>query len=137
MAVGAESSRGAQRAERETWTRSDVDTVIVYDPWWKPAMERQAMDGAHRIGQDKPVFVHRPIAENTVEAAIQRLQARKQALADTLFEGTGWGPLGLNPYRLARDIPGVGFVTADAIAMKLAIEKVEIMKVRSGIMSFL
>ena len=64
MAVGAESSRGAQRAERETWTRSDVDTVIVYDPWWKPAMERQAMDGAHRIGQDKPVFVHRPIAEN-------------------------------------------------------------------------
>ena len=72
-----------------------ADTVIVYDPWWNPAVERQAMDRAHRIGQDKPVFVHRLIAENTVEAAIQRMQARKQALADALFEGTGQGPLAL------------------------------------------
>ena len=72
-----------------------ADTVIVYDPWWNPAVERQAMDRAHRIGQDKPVFVHRQIAENTVEAAIQRMQARKQALADALFEGTGEGPLAL------------------------------------------
>ena len=72
-----------------------ADTVIVYDPWWNPAVERQAMDRAHRIGQNKPVFVHRLIAENTVEAAIQRMQARKQALADALFEGTGRGPLGL------------------------------------------
>ncbi len=72
-----------------------ADTVIVYDPWWNPAAERQAIDRAHRIGQDKPVFVHRLIAENTVEAAIQRLQARKQALADALFKGTGRGPLGL------------------------------------------
>ena len=60
-----------------------------------PATERQAMDRAHRIGQDKPVFVHRLIAENTVEAAIQRMQARKQALADALFEGAARGPLGL------------------------------------------
>ena len=72
-----------------------ADTVIVYDPWWNPATERQAMDRAHRIGQDKPVFVHRLIAENTVEAAIQQMQTRKQALADALFEGTGQGPLGL------------------------------------------
>ena len=72
-----------------------ADTVIVYDPWWNPAVERQAMDRAHRIGQDKPVFEHRLIAENTVEAAIQRMQARKQALADALFEGTGEGPLAL------------------------------------------
>jgi len=72
-----------------------VDRVIVYDPWWNPAVERQAMDRAHRIGQDKPVFVHRRIAENTVEAAIQRMQARKQALTDALFEGTGRGTLGL------------------------------------------
>ena len=72
-----------------------ADTVIVYDPWWNPAVERQAMDRAHRIGQDKPVFVHRLIAENTVEAGIQRMQARKQALADALFEGTGQGPLAL------------------------------------------
>ena len=72
-----------------------ADTVIIYDPWWNPAVERQAMDRAHRIGQDKPVFVHRLIAENTVEAIIQRMQARKQALADALFEGTGQGPVGL------------------------------------------
>ena len=72
-----------------------ADTVILYDPWWNPAVERQAMDRAHRIGQDKPVFVHRLIAENTVEAAIQRMQKRKQALADALFEGTGHGPLAL------------------------------------------
>ena len=71
-----------------------ADTVIIYDPWWNPAVERQAMDRAHRIGQDKPVFVHRLIAENTVEAAIQTMQRRKQALADALFEGTR-GPLAL------------------------------------------
>ena len=73
-----------------------ADTVVVYDPWWNPAVERQAMDRAHRIGQDKPVFVHRLIADNTVEAAIQRIQAKKQALADALFDGTGQGPLALD-----------------------------------------
>ncbi len=55
----------------------------------------RVVDRAHRIGQDKPVFVHRLIAEDTVEAAIQRMQARKQALADALFEGPGQGPLAL------------------------------------------
>ena len=78
-----------------------ADTVIVYDPWWNPAVERQAMDRAHRIGQDKPVFVHRLIAENTVEAAIQVMQARKQALADALFEGAGGGPLALTEQDMA------------------------------------
>ncbi|MDE0507608.1 MAG: DEAD/DEAH box helicase [Gammaproteobacteria bacterium] len=73
-----------------------ADTVLLYDPWWNPAVERQAMDRAHRIGQDKPVFVHKLIAEGTVEAAIQGMQARKQALADALFEGAGGGPLGLS-----------------------------------------
>ena len=72
-----------------------ADTVILYDPWWNPAVERQAMDRAHRIGQDKPVFVHRLIAEGTVEATIREMQARKQALADALFEGGGKGPLSL------------------------------------------
>ena len=71
-----------------------ADTAIVYDPWWNPAVERQAIDRAHCIGQDKPVFVHRLIAENTVEAAIQTMQRRKQALADALFEDTR-GPLAL------------------------------------------
>ncbi len=71
-------------------TLTAADTVILYDPWWNPATERQAMDRAHRIGQTRPVFVYRLIATSTVEAAIQDMQARKQALADALFaEGTG------------------------------------------------
>jgi len=67
-------------------TLTAADTVILYDPWWNPATERQAMDRAHRIGQTKPVFVYRLIAEGTVEAAMQDLQKRKQALADALFD---------------------------------------------------
>ena len=53
------------------------------------------MDRVHRIGQDKPVFVHRLIAEASVEAAIQEMQTRQQALADAPFEGGGEGPLTL------------------------------------------
>jgi superfamily II DNA or RNA helicase len=64
---------------------TEADTVILYDPWWNPAVERQAMDRTHRIGQDKPVFVHRLVAAGTVEEKILAMQARKQALADALF----------------------------------------------------
>lgn len=67
-------------------TLTEADTVILYDPWWNPAVERQAMDRAHRIGQDKPVFVHRLVAAGTVEERILDMQARKQALADALFD---------------------------------------------------
>jgi len=67
-------------------TLTAADTVILYDPWWNPAVERQAMDRAHRIGQDKPVFVHRLITEGTVETQIEAIQARKQDLADALFD---------------------------------------------------
>lgn len=67
-------------------TLTQADTVILYDPWWNPAVERQAMDRAHRIGQDKPVFVHRLVASGTVEEKILNMQQRKQALADALFE---------------------------------------------------
>ncbi len=59
-----------------------ADTVIHYDPWWNPAVERQATDRAHRIGQDKPVFVYKLLAENTVEEKILRLQQKKMALAE-------------------------------------------------------
>ncbi|GAB5470023.1 MAG: hypothetical protein Kilf2KO_30530 [Rhodospirillales bacterium] len=78
-----------------------ADTVILYDPWWNPAVERQAMDRAHRIGQDKKVFVYRLVAEGTVEAAIQELQAKKQALADALFEGRSAGEIGFSEDDLA------------------------------------
>ena len=73
-----------------------ADTVIIYDPWWNPAVERQAMDRAHRIGQDKPVFVYKLIAEGSVEAAILNMQSRKQALTDGLFEGTRGGGIGMH-----------------------------------------
>lgn len=62
-----------------------ADTVVLYDPWWNPAAEDQAIDRAHRIGQDKPVFVYRLVAQGTVEERMLDLQARKRALADALY----------------------------------------------------
>jgi SNF2 family DNA or RNA helicase len=64
-----------------------ADTVIHYDPWWNPAVENQATDRAHRIGQDKKVFVYKLITAGTVEEKIQELQKRKQEIADALFSG--------------------------------------------------
>lgn len=66
-----------------------ADTVIHYDPWWNPAAEAQASDRAHRIGQDKPVFVYRLICANTVEQRIEALKARKAELADAILSGGG------------------------------------------------
>ena len=62
-----------------------ADTVILYDPWWNPAVEAQAIDRAHRIGQTKPVFVHRLIARGTIEEKILALQDKKRSLAATLW----------------------------------------------------
>ncbi|MEE9411574.1 MAG: DEAD/DEAH box helicase, partial [Methylococcales bacterium] len=73
-----------------------ADVVIHYDPWWNPAVENQATDRAHRIGQDKAVFVYKLISENTVEDKIIALQQKKQALADNVYGGKGkaqQGPL--------------------------------------------
>ena len=64
---------------------TEADTVILYDPWWNPAVEAQAIDRAHRIGQSKPVFVHRLIAAGTVEEKMLALQSRKRALAEGLW----------------------------------------------------
>src|SRR6185437_3238145 len=62
-----------------------ADTIIHYDPWWNPAVEAQATDRAHRIGQDKPVFVYKLIAQRTVEEKIMQLQADKHALVSQLY----------------------------------------------------
>ena len=59
-----------------------ADHVFLVDPWWNPAVEDQAADRAHRIGQDKPVFVYRLVARDTVEERILALQSTKRALAD-------------------------------------------------------
>jgi SNF2 family DNA or RNA helicase len=63
-----------------------ADTVIHYDPWWNPQVERQATDRAHRIGQDKPVFVYKLIAAGSVEEKIVALQEKKAALVRGVLE---------------------------------------------------
>lgn len=65
----------------------EADTVILYDPWWNPAVEAQAADRAHRIGQSKPVFVYKLLVENSVEETILGLQEHKRALADAIYSG--------------------------------------------------
>jgi superfamily II DNA or RNA helicase len=63
-----------------------ADTVIHFDPWWNSAAEQQATDRAHRIGQDKPVFVYKLIAERTVEERILALQQQKHQLLEVLYQ---------------------------------------------------
>jgi SNF2 family DNA or RNA helicase len=64
-----------------------ADHVFLLDPWWNPAAEDQAADRAHRIGQDRPVLVHRLIAQDTVEERILALQEKKRALAGVATDG--------------------------------------------------
>jgi SNF2 family DNA or RNA helicase len=68
---------------------TSADTVIHYDPWWNPAVEDQASDRAHRIGQTKSVFVYKLIAADTVEERIVELQERKAALASLALSEDG------------------------------------------------
>lgn len=62
-----------------------ADTVIHYDPWWNPAVEEQATDRAHRIGQDKTVHVMKMITKGTIEEKIFKLQQRKKELSDSVI----------------------------------------------------
>ena len=64
-----------------------ADTVIHYDPWWNPAVENQATDRAHRIGQKNQVFVYKLVAQGTIEERILALQERKAALAESMYSG--------------------------------------------------
>ena len=64
---------------------TQADTVIHYDPWWNPAVETQATDRAHRIGQTKQVMVYKLVAQGTIEERILALQERKAALASSLY----------------------------------------------------
>ena len=61
---------------------TEADYVFILDPWWNPAAENQAINRAHRIGQDKHVFVYRFITEDSIEEKIQKLKERKSSLAD-------------------------------------------------------
>ncbi len=68
-----------------------ADYVIHMDPWWNPAVEAQATDRAHRIGQTKPVFVYKLVAENTVEEKVIELQEKKKQLFDSVVDGEALG----------------------------------------------
>ena len=65
-----------------------ADYVIHLDPWWNPAVEDQATDRAHRIGQTRPVTVYRLVAKDTIEEQILRLHGAKLALVAGILEGT-------------------------------------------------
>ncbi|MFJ6044154.1 SNF2-related protein [Brachybacterium paraconglomeratum] len=68
-------------------TLTEADYVFLLDPWWNPAAENQAVDRAHRIGQDRQVMVYRMIAEDTIEEKVLALQRRKAELFDSLTDG--------------------------------------------------
>ncbi|MCK5800069.1 MAG: DEAD/DEAH box helicase, partial [Deltaproteobacteria bacterium] len=75
-----------------------ADHIFLLDPWWNPAVEAQAADRAHRIGQTRPVLIHRLVAEDTVEEQMLVLQEKKRALAAAALVGSA-GEAG----RLTRD----------------------------------
>ena len=66
---------------------TSADYVIHYDPWWNPAVEAQATDRTHRIGQTKQVFSYKLICQNTVEEKILQLQETKKGIADSIVPG--------------------------------------------------
>ncbi len=63
-----------------------ADYVMILDPWWNPAVEEQAINRAHRIGQDKKVMIYRFISLDTVEEKIQKLQSKKARLAESFIK---------------------------------------------------
>src|SRR5262249_25249484 len=66
-----------------------ADNVIILDPWWNPAVEDQAADRAHRIGQTRPVTVYRLVAKDTIEEKILELHETKRALVEDVLAGSG------------------------------------------------
>lgn len=72
-------------------TLTEADYVYVMDPWWNPAAQAQAIDRAHRIGQDKKVTVYRLVAQGTIEHKVVALQERKQGLVDAVMDDTSFG----------------------------------------------
>ena len=65
---------------------TSADYVYLLDPWWNPAVEAQAIDRSHRIGQTQQVFAYRLIAKDTVEQKILELQQKKRDLADAILD---------------------------------------------------
>ena len=72
-------------------TLTEADYVYIMDPWWNPSVEAQAINRAHRIGQDRAVNVYRLVAQDTIEEKVCQLQAHKQRLIDTVVDDVGDG----------------------------------------------
>ena len=66
-----------------------ADYVFVMDPWWNPAVEEQAIDRAHRIGQERPVNVYRLVTKGTIEEKVSQLQQRKRDLFTSVVKSSG------------------------------------------------
>ncbi|HET7387314.1 MAG TPA: DEAD/DEAH box helicase [Nocardioidaceae bacterium] len=76
-------------------TLTEADYVFVLDPWWNPAVEAQAVDRTHRIGQTRPVMVYRLVAVDTIEQKVMELKARKQQLFAQVVDGGGAASAGI------------------------------------------
>ncbi|NDC37696.1 MAG: DEAD/DEAH box helicase, partial [Proteobacteria bacterium] len=74
---------------------ASANTVIIYDPWWNPAVESQAVDRAHRIGQRRTVNVYRMVTEESIEQKIMDLKARKSKIVDALVNESAFSPRAL------------------------------------------
>ncbi|WP_161600204.1 DEAD/DEAH box helicase [Serinicoccus marinus] len=88
-------------------TLTEADYVFVLDPWWNPAVEAQAVDRTHRIGQDKTVMVYRLVAEGTIEEKVVALQEHKRELFDKVVDTGGalGAPLSAEDIRGLLDVP--------------------------------
>src|SRR5471032_2755638 len=95
-----------------------TDTVIHYDPWWNPAVENQATDRAHRLGQDKPVFVYKLIAACSVEEKIVTLQEKKAQLADSILSEDAAGAVKFSDDDLEALFATIPFTTPVSPAAK-------------------
>ncbi len=82
-------------------TLTEADYVFVLDPWWNPAVEAQAVDRTHRIGQQRPVNIYRLVAADTIEEKVMALKARKAALFAQVVDGDALmsTPLGADDVR--------------------------------------
>jgi hypothetical protein len=87
------------RAAGTGLTLTKADYVILVDPWWNPAVENQAIDRTHRIGQKQTVVAYRLVVSGTVEESVRRLQAAKRELFDTVVDGASTD----TPSKLSRD----------------------------------
>ncbi|MFW6324291.1 MAG: SNF2-related protein [Desulfovibrionales bacterium] len=81
-----------------------ADYVIHYDPWWNPAVENQATDRTHRIGQTKQVFAYKMICENSVEEKILQMQEEKRGVAEAIIPGQAWKSLTRNDLEMLFEV---------------------------------